>query len=80
MDNEKNTAATGGIGLGALIFVVFLVLKILTFAGLPLEGAEGLAWLTWFWVFFPLWIGPAVTLVITGIVLVIAAILQGANR
>jgi hypothetical protein len=47
-----------GSSLGTLLFLVFLTLKILVNAG-ALHG--DFAWLTWFWVFFPLWIGVAVT-------------------
>lgn len=64
--SEKTTVSTGGIGLGGLIFGIFLTLKILVITGvLP---AAKFVWLTWFWVFFPLWIGLAVTLAIIIIV------------
>lgn len=49
-DSSKN----GGIGLLGLTFVVLLVLKLTNLA----PG------LSWFWVWFPLWIGPAIVVVI----------------
>lgn len=50
------------IGIGTIVFIVLLVLK--------LTGAA--PGLTWFWVFFPLWIVPAVVLVLFGILVLIA--------
>lgn len=50
------------IGIGTIVFIVLLVLK--------LTGA--VPGLTWFWVFFPLWIVPAVVLVLFGILMLIA--------
>lgn len=44
MSTSTNAAAGSGIGLGGLVFVVLLVLKL-----------TKLAVLSWFWVFFPLW-------------------------
>lgn len=49
------------IGIGTIVFIVLLVLK--------LTGA--VPGLTWFWVFFPLWIVPAVVLVLFGILMLI---------
>ena len=51
-DNIKKGGSS--IGIGTIVFIVLLILK--------LTGAA--PGLTWFWVFFPLWIGPAVVLVI----------------
>lgn len=49
---KATATASSGVGLGGLVFVVLLVLKL-----------TGLApALTWFWVFFPLWIGPSVVI------------------
>jgi len=52
-------------GLGTIIFVIFLILKLT-------DNAP--EWLTWFWVFFPLWIGFAIGFGIFILFLVIAAI------
>lgn len=60
MDNQ---AASGGVGLGGLLFVVFLVLK--------LTGV--IAW-SWWWVTAPLWGPLLLVLAIFVIVFLIAAI------
>lgn len=59
-DNIKKGGSS--IGIGTIVFIVLLVLK--------LTGA--VPGLTWFWVFFPLWIVPAVVLVLFGILMLIA--------
>ena len=51
MSNTTSSAASGGIGLGGAVFLVLLTLKL-----------TKLAAISWFWVFFPLWIGLAVVL------------------
>lgn len=48
-NSDGKVNVSGGIGLGGLVFCVLLVLKL-----------TGLVQLSWFWVFFPLWIVPAV--------------------
>lgn len=59
-DNIKKGGSS--IGIGTIVFIVLLILK--------LTGvAPGL---TWFWVFFPLWIVPAAVLVFLGILMLIA--------
>lgn len=47
MSSSSNTAS-GGIGLGGAIFIVFLVLK--------LTGTNPVAAWSWWWVTSPLWI------------------------
>ncbi len=63
---RDNNIKKGGssIGIGTIIFIVLLILK--------LTGtAPGL---TWFWVFFPLWIVPAVAICLIGIIVLISLI------
>jgi hypothetical protein len=59
---EGKTSISIGPGLGTLTFLVLLVLKL-----------TGLANMTWFWVFFPLWIIPAVFIVFLFVVLLLGA-------
>lgn len=56
-----NYTKTGCSSIGIIVFIVLLILK--------LTGAA--PGLTWFWVFFPLWIGAAVVLVLFGILMAI---------
>jgi hypothetical protein len=58
-DNFKKGGSS--IGIGTIIFIVLLILK--------LTGA--VPGLTWFWVFFPLWIGPAVIVCLLGILILL---------
>ena len=60
---KQNTS--GGIGIGMVLFIVFLVLK--------LTGT--IDW-SWWWVTSPLWIPFAAAAVILGIVGVIAIIIE----
>lgn len=60
-----NESTSSGIGLGTVLFIVFLVLK--------LTGT--INW-SWWWVTSPLWIPLAVAAVILGIVGVIAIIIE----
>jgi len=53
---EYNKKVSSGIGLGTLIFLVFLTLK--------LGGWGVVATWSWFWVFSPLWIPFAVVSII----------------
>lgn len=61
----QSTQASGGIGLGGLLFVVFLVLK--------LTGT--IDW-SWWWVTSPLWIPSALALVLFGFAVVIGSVLR----
>jgi len=47
----------GGVGLGGLLFVVFLTLKL----------TKTIAW-SWWWVTAPLWIPFAITIVVLSVV------------
>jgi len=76
MENNTTVNKTYSLfsgGLGTLIFLVFLTLKILVLSGtLPEANYE---WLTWFWVFFPLWIGWAVVIGVVVLFLLVGLIL-----
>lgn len=61
-DNIKKGGSS--IGIGTIIFIVLLVLK--------LTGA--VPGLTWFWVFFPLWIVPVAAICLIAIVVLITTI------
>lgn len=65
MSNSSTKIQLGGgsLSLGAIVFLVLLVLKL-----------TGTAAISWFWVFFPLWIGPAIIL---GIFLLIGLVIGG---
>lgn len=52
------------IGISTIVFIVLLVLK--------LTGAA--PGLTWFWVFFPLWIVPVAAICLIAIVVLITTI------
>lgn len=61
-DNIKKGGSS--IGIGTIVFIVLLVLK--------LTGA--VPGLTWFWVFFPLWIVPVAAICLIAIVMLITTI------
>jgi hypothetical protein len=64
MENQKATSS--GIGLGSIIFVVFLVLK--------LAGIGEVANWSWWWVTSPLWIPLVLVVAILAIVGIIGGI------
>jgi hypothetical protein len=66
MANENKS---NGIGIGMILFIVFLVLK--------LTGT--IDW-SWWWVTSPLWIPFAAAMVILGIVGVIAMVIEYINN
>lgn len=55
----------GGIGLGTILFIVFLVLKL----------TETIEW-SWWWVTAPLWIPVAFVLALTIILGILSAIFE----
>jgi len=63
--SSRTAAASGGVGAGFILFCIFLVLKL----------THVIDW-SWFWVIFPLWIGPAVVLSISIIIVIIAVIIS----
>jgi hypothetical protein len=64
-----NESRSSGIGIGMVLFIVFLVLK--------LTGT--INW-SWWWVTSPLWIPFVVAVVILGIVGLIAAIIEQLSK
>jgi hypothetical protein len=62
---DENSTASSGIGLGALVFLVFLVLK--------LAGIGQVANWSWWWVTSPLWIPIGLLLTFLLIALLIAS-------
>ncbi len=60
-----NESKSGGLGIGMILFIVFLVLK--------LTGT--IDW-SWWWITSPLWIPFVAAVVILGIVGLIAAIIE----
>ena len=63
---SKEKTASGGIGLGGLIFIVFLVMKLA-------EIGQVANW-SWWWVTSPLWIPIALILGVMGIIALVAII------
>ena len=63
---SKEKSATTSIGLGGLIFIVFLVLKLA-------EIGQVANW-SWWWVTSPLWIPIAFILGIMGVIFLVAMI------
>ncbi len=60
-----NESRSGGLGIGMILFIVFLVLKL----------TNVIDW-SWWWVTSPLWIPFVAAVVILGIVGLIAAIIE----
>ena len=60
-----NGNTSSGIGIGMVLFIVFLVLK--------LTGT--ITW-SWWWVTSPLWIPIALAILISGIIITVAAIIE----
>jgi hypothetical protein len=52
---EKNNKGSQGLGLGTIIFLIFLTLK--------LAGIGVVATWSWWWVFSPIWISFALVIV-----------------
>jgi hypothetical protein len=57
---EKNNKSTQGLGLGTILFLIFLTLK--------LGGWGVVATWSWWWVFAPIWIPVTLIFVIAFIV------------
>jgi hypothetical protein len=66
MNNKQN--ASGGIGIGMVLFLIFMTLKL----------TGHITW-SWWWVTAPLWIPLAAIIAITGIATLIAFILYKRN-
>lgn len=64
MRDDNIEKGGSSIGIGTIVFIVLLILK--------LTGAA--PGLTWFWVFFPLWIVPVAAICLIAIVVLITKI------
>lgn len=53
MSDKKNSSSSGGLGLGSVLGVVFIVLKLV-----------GVIDWSWWWVLSPFWISWALTILI----------------
>ena len=62
------TKATGGIGIGTVLFLIFLVLK--------LAGIGAVANWSWWWVTSPIWIPIALVLLFLGGLALFAALFK----
>jgi hypothetical protein len=65
--SDKQTTS-GGIGIGMILFLIFMTLKL----------TGNITW-SWWWVTAPLWIPLAAIIAITGIATLIAFILYKRN-
>lgn len=81
-NSSSSSSASSGVGLGGLLFIVFLIMKLtekLSFWGdnFPrfLKSTE-VWWDGWFMVFLPLWGGIVIALAIWLLVLLIAVIVN----
>ena len=61
--SENTTTASGGIGFGGLLTIVFIVLKLC-----------GVITWKWIWVLSPLWISAALVLAVFLLVLIVCGI------
>ena len=64
-----NESKSGGLGIGMILFIVFLVLKL----------TNVIDW-SWVWVISPLWIPFALGIVVIGIVGLTAAIIEQLSK
>jgi hypothetical protein len=67
MNKQKSTSS--GIGLGTVLFLIFLVLK--------LAGIGQVANWSWWWVTAPLWIPVVLAIAILGIIVLFAVVKNG---
>lgn len=65
----KDNKTSSGIGLGGMIFIVFLILK--------LAGIGQVANWSWWWVTSPLWIPAAIVVGLGLLVLIITVVKNG---
>jgi len=66
MSNENTKTTTRGIGLGGIIFIVFLILKLA-------EIGQVATW-SWWWVTSPLWLPITFIFGFMGVIFLIVAI------
>lgn len=72
MENKKSNSgcgATGGLGLGSVLTIVFVVLKLV-----------GVINWSWIWVLAPLWISVILALILFGVSLAITFIVALIER
>ena len=62
---SENSSSSSGIGLGGLVFVLFLALK--------LTGIDPVVSWSWWWITSPLWISAAFVILI---LIIMAAIIK----
>lgn len=60
MSNNNKTTQSGGMGFGTVLFLIFLVLKLV-----------GVITWSWWWVTSPLWISFLLFIVIVGVIVAI---------
>lgn len=65
MKNETTTVSSGGIGFSGFLTLIFITLKLTGFIAWP-----------WLWVLSPLWLGLAAVLLILGLGILAAVIIQ----
>jgi len=65
MENNSSSAAGGGIGIGTILFLVFMILKL----------CHVIDW-SWWWVTAPLWIPIGLILLIMIITFTVLAIIK----
>ena len=70
MSKEKN--ASNGIGLGTLLFLIFLTLK--------LAEVGPVQYWSWWWITAPLWIPLLIVIGLVGVVATITAIAYRINK
>jgi hypothetical protein len=68
MSDNKTKATSNGIGIGTVLFLIFLTLK--------LAGIGQVATWSWWWVTSPLWIPIVLVLGIAAIALLLAGIVN----
>lgn len=68
-NNKKINVNRGGIGLGGLVFIIFLILKL-----------TGVVSWSWFIVCLPLIISAGLTILLTLLVFIIAIIVAAVNN
>ena len=68
MSDNKTKATNNGIGIGTVLFLIFLTLK--------LAGIGQVATWSWWWVTSPLWIPIVLVLGVAAIALLLAGIVN----
>jgi hypothetical protein len=61
---EKDNKGSDGIGIGTILFLIFLTLK--------LGGWGVVATWSWWWVFSPLWIPILIVIIVAAIIILLS--------